>query len=294
MSSAKDLRVEPISRADANALVRRVHYSGTVVNNSQLHLGVFIGGRLEGAMQFGPSMDKRKLQGLVRDTQWNGFIELNRLAFSARLPRNSESRALGVAFRMMRKAYPHLEWVISFADGTQCGDGTIYRAAGFVLTQVKRNSTLWELPNGDRVADITVKSASPHARDRMVVSRLTAEGGTKGGAAKMRKIASLMTMTKGQHILDSGGAGVRRLRALGGRPLPGFQMRYVYFLNPAARVRLTCPELPFSKIREAGASMYRGQRASEVSDDPHHGNSGGVTPTRTLQQCPDENISRLG
>jgi hypothetical protein len=39
--------------------------------------------------------------------------------------------------RMIQKHYPHVEWVISFADGCQCGDGTIYRAAGFVLTGIK-------------------------------------------------------------------------------------------------------------------------------------------------------------
>ena len=122
MASAKDLIVKPISAKDAAALVRSVHYSGKVVQNSQLHLGVFLDGRLEGAMQFGPSLDKRKIQGLVRDTGWNGFIELNRMAFSDRLPRNSESRALGVAFRMIRKHYPHIEWVVSFSDATQCGD----------------------------------------------------------------------------------------------------------------------------------------------------------------------------
>ena len=120
MPSAKDIRVAPINAADANTLVRRVHYSGKVVNNSQLHLGVFLDGRLEGAMQFGPSLDKRKIIGLVEGTGWNGFIELNRMAFGERLPRNSESRALGVAFRLIRKHYPHIEWVVSFADATQC------------------------------------------------------------------------------------------------------------------------------------------------------------------------------
>ena len=44
MTSAKDLHVAPIARAPANELVKRVHYSGTVVPNSQLHLGVFWNG----------------------------------------------------------------------------------------------------------------------------------------------------------------------------------------------------------------------------------------------------------
>jgi hypothetical protein len=147
--TAKDIKVAPIKAADANALVKRVHYSGKVVNNSQLHLGVFLGGRLEGVMQFGPSLDKRKIQGLVEGTLWNGFIELNRMAFSDRLPRNSESRAMAIAFRIIRKNYPHLQWVISFADGTQCGDGTRYRAAGFVLTGIKKNTQIWATDDGE-------------------------------------------------------------------------------------------------------------------------------------------------
>ena len=53
MASAKDIQVKPISRADADALVKRVHYSGSVVLNSQLHLGVYLDNRLEGVMQFG-------------------------------------------------------------------------------------------------------------------------------------------------------------------------------------------------------------------------------------------------
>jgi len=93
-------------------------------------------------------MGKSNILGLVRDTAWNGFLELNRLAFSEALPRNSESRALSIALRMIKKHYPHIEWVISFADGCQCGDGTIYRAAGFVLTGIKLNKSLLRLPDG--------------------------------------------------------------------------------------------------------------------------------------------------
>lgn len=54
MGEAKQLRVNPIAARDANRIVRALHYSGKVVNNSQLHLGVFHRGRCGGAMQFGP------------------------------------------------------------------------------------------------------------------------------------------------------------------------------------------------------------------------------------------------
>jgi hypothetical protein len=243
MASAKDIIVKPISAKDAAALVRRVHYSGKVVQNSQLHLGVFLDGRLEGAMQFGPSLDKRKIQGLVRDTGWNGFIELNRMAFSDRLPRNSESRALGVAFRLIKKHYPHIEWIVSFSDATQCGDGTIYRASGFALTGLRPNTTLIKLADGT--------------------------------------IGANVTFSKGSHILKTGGAK----RPEGATTLPGFQMRYIYFINPAARERLTVPILPFSKIEEMGASMYRGEKITRAKGQATECPSvlGGSTPTCALQ-----------
>ena len=81
MATAKDLIVKPIASADAIAFVKAHHYSGKVAQNSQLHLGVFLDGRLHGVMQFGPSLDKRKIQGLVSGTKWHEFLELNRMAF---------------------------------------------------------------------------------------------------------------------------------------------------------------------------------------------------------------------
>jgi hypothetical protein len=259
--SAKDIRVAPIAAADARALIRRLHYSGKVDPRSSLHLGVFLGGRLEGAMQFGPSMDKRKTLGLVPGTAWNGFLELNRMAFGEALPRNSESRALAVAFRLIRKAYPHIEWVVSYSDATQCGDGTIYRAAGFLLTGIKQNSTIYRLPSGERVAKIVLEPGfSPNSGAGSLKARLGVRGGESASAY---------------------------LRRVGAERVQGFQLRYVYFLNPAARERLAVPVLPFDKIDAMGAGMYRGERVTrsqraKEQDAGHPPALGGATPTRAL------------
>lgn len=242
MGSAKDIILRPISAQEANALVRRVHYSGKVVQNSQIHIGVFYRGNLEGAMQFGPSLDKRKLIGLVKGTKWNEFIELNRMAFTDVLPRNSESRSLAVAFKILRKHAPQLKWVVSFADATQCGDGTMYRGAGFVLTGIKPNTQVWEAPTGARFSRTS----------------LTDGRSKRQQAAAVR--LSRVTATKGKHILDSGGASMEAFKEAGFVPLSGFQLRYIYFLDPAYRACLTVPELPYSAIAEAGARMYRGER----------------------------------
>ena len=249
MGDAKRIIVRPISSADARRVVKALHYSHKVMSNSQIHLGVFLGDRCGGAMQFGPSIDKRKTQGLVAETGWHEFIELNRLAFADWLPRNSESRAIAYALRWMRATCPWIKWVISFADATQCGDGAIYRASGFLLTGVTRNKTILRLPDGSIVAD---KTLNDH------VSAVNGRGGTA------------------------------QARAQGAVPLPGFQLRYVYFLDPSARARLTVPVLPFSEIARLGAGMYRGHvrdRSRENAAPPPSG-EGGEIPTRSLQKPP--------
>ena len=151
MTSAKDLVVKPILSKDARTLIKRLHYSGKVVNNSVLNFGVFLNNRLEGVLQFGSPINKKGTIKLVKNTQWNSLLELNRMAFSDRLPKNSESRAISVSLKIIKKQYPHIDWVLSFADATQCGDGAIYRASGFVLTDIRVNTALRVSPQGDQV-----------------------------------------------------------------------------------------------------------------------------------------------
>lgn len=227
--SAKEIQVKPITSKASRSIVQRAHYSGKSVNNSQLHLGVFYRGKLEGAMQFGPPMDKRKVIGLVADTGWNQMLELNRMAFTDVLPRNSESRALGVAFRLIRKHYPHIKWVLSFSDATQCGDGTIYRASGFQLTQIKTNTSIIEMPDGERY--VVLNFSNGHSFKRRMCEKYG--------------------------VPFYSGAGVGPFLKAGARKLPGFQLRYIRLLDSS--LKLTCPVLPFSEIEAQGATMYKGK-----------------------------------
>jgi hypothetical protein len=293
LPTAKDIVVRPITSADANRVVRRFHYSGKVVNNSQLHFGVFLGDACGGAMSFGPPLDRRKLVGLVRGTKWNEFLELNRMAFGDLLPRNSESRALAVAFRLIRKAYPHVQWVVSFADAAQCGDGTIYRAAGFVLTSIKRNNQVWEAPQAgprESRASLTAQGHKGGAEQKRQAARFCRKGLTSPENPGVQAAAIRLSRghaTKAGNILETGGASMKGFIEAGFKPIPGFQLRYVYFLDPTARERLTVPVIPFAKIGEVGAGMYKGKpRAASVgSDTPGvQPGEGGAIPTAALSE----------
>lgn len=58
--------------------------------------------------------------------------------------------------------------------------------------------------------------------------------------------------------------------AAGFKPLDGYQLRYIYFINPSARERLTVPILPFSRIDEMGARMYKGEKRPKQAETGDH------------------------
>ena len=212
MGRAKEIIVKVIPANIANEFVKKHHYSGKVVPNSKLHFGAFLDDRLHGVMSFGASLNKKGTMNLVKGTGWNEFIELNRMAFDDYLPKNSESRCISIALKLIKKNAPHIKWVISFADGCQCGDGTIYRASGFNLVKIKKNSSMWENVNtGERMQDMQFYH----------------------------------TMTKKDDNW---------------KKLDGNMLTYIYFLDAKAKDNLTVPILPFSKIDECGAGMYKGQK----------------------------------
>ena len=254
MGRAKEIKVKVIPAKIANDFVKKHHYSGKTGPNSQLHFGAFLDGQLHGVMSYGPSLDKTNVMRAVEGSTWNGFLELNRMAFDECLPRNSESRCIAISLHMIKKQAPQVKWIVSFADGTQCGDGTIYRASGFHLTAVRKNTTIYEMPNGFRFADIGLRASSGNLRKKV---------GYKVG----EKFSSF-------------------LKRSGATKLTGFQLRYIYFLDPTYKEKLTCPILPFSKIDDMNARMYKGVKQSPRSIDSDaldfQSGDGGATPTLGL------------
>ena len=230
MGRAKEIILKVIPNKIANEFVKKHHYSGKVVPYSTLHLGCFLDNRLHGVLQYGHSMVKKNIVGFVKNTGWNEFIELNRLAFDDYLPKYSESRCIAISIRLIKKNAPHIKWVVSFADGTQCGDGAIYRASGFVLTNIKKNKTMLLFPEGEIIADIVFRNDYKDPQVKRIVKKYNLTF-TKNLWGQIKEIT---------------------------RPMPGYQLRYIYLIDKSCK--LTVPTLPFSKIDEMGAGMYKGKK----------------------------------
>jgi hypothetical protein len=219
MGRAKEIIVKVIPSSVANEFVKKHHYSGKVVPNSILHFGAFLDEKLHGVLSYGSPLDKRKVLPLVQPCLWNEMLELNRMAFDSYLPKYSESRCIAISIKLLKKNAPQIKWILSFSDGTQCGDGTIYRASGFFLTSIKINTQIIKLKNGS--------------------------------------IASRITYQKGNHICKTNGKAIAPKTA---KNLNGFQLRYIYLIDKSCKI--TVPILPFSKIDEMGAGMYKGEKVT--------------------------------
>lgn len=217
MGRAKEIIIKVIPSKIANEFVKKHHYSGKVVPNSTLHFGAFLDNKLHGVLSYGASMDKRKILPLVENTKWNEMLELNRMAFDDYLPKNSESRCISISIKLIKQNAPHIKWILSYSDGTQCGDGTIYRASGFYLTGVKNNTgQRIDLKTGEVFSQVTFSAHRPNQKDYW------------------------KTLQK----------------------LDGFQLRYIYLIDKFCKI--TVPILPFSKIDELGAGMYKGKKISLI------------------------------
>jgi hypothetical protein len=224
MGRAKDIIVKVIPVKVANEFVKLHHYSGKVVPNSTLHFGAFLDNKLQGVLSYGPSINKNGTINLVENTGWNEFIELNRMAFSDILPKNSESRCIAISIKLIKKNAPHIKWIISFSDGTQCGDGTIYRASGFKLVGIAKNAGICKL-NG-----------------KIVHIKKTYDLGLTTSFMKKSDIPKLKEMGYEAELLE------------------GFQLKYVYLIDQNCKLKV--PIIPFSKIDELGAGMYKGEKVT--------------------------------
>lgn len=238
MGRAKEIVVKVIPSKIANEFVKKYHYSGKVVNMSFLHFGAFLDDKLHGVLSYGPPMDKMQVINLVTTTnistkeKWNEMLELNRMAFDDYLPKNSESRCIAVSIRLIKKNAPHIKWLLSYSDATQCGDGAIYRAAGFKLTQIRKNTTIWIFPDGEKYTNISLKS------DMKQRAKVCAKYGAK-----------FIASTSMQCFKD-----------IGAKEAEGCQNRYIYILSNDCKINATV--IPFSKIDELGIGMYKGEKIS--------------------------------
>ncbi len=135
----------PVPHRVAQDVLVRHHYLHSMPGGTKLTFGVFTDSRLRGAVSLGvgPINGHRLVEGATRDD----CLTLTRLWLEDDLPKNSESRLLGVLVRALRRS-TRLKFLLSYADPGVGHVGTVYQAAGWLYTGVSEAQPLMDLGDG--------------------------------------------------------------------------------------------------------------------------------------------------
>lgn len=125
----KDLVVANIDKRVLRELIARNHYSGTC-SDITVGYGVYWRGQLKGGIVFSAGVG-RFANAYCRICKPTEVIELTRLWLHDDLPKNSESRVVGLALRVLKKGRGRFRAVLSYADEFAGHIGTIYQATNF-------------------------------------------------------------------------------------------------------------------------------------------------------------------
>jgi hypothetical protein len=144
-SVVKSILLRPVPFTVARNLVVGHHYLHSMPGGTWFTFGVFLDSSLLGVMTLGAG--PFLVHQLVDGAQPDDCIVLTRLWLSDELPRNSESRVLGIVLRALRRD-TKLKVVVAYSDPAAGHLGTIYQATNWVYTGLSTATASYDLGDG--------------------------------------------------------------------------------------------------------------------------------------------------
>ena len=125
-----ELLIKEIDYDTAKKMTIENHYSKKWNTSfGKINFGIFKENRLMGCAVFGNLMNPNSYKNIT-DCGRESVIELNRMWIDDQLVKNAETVLISSCIKIIKKVYPHIKYIQSFADG-RLGCGTIYKAANF-------------------------------------------------------------------------------------------------------------------------------------------------------------------
>lgn len=154
MVTGKNYYVKEVPRKTTDPIVKRLHYSGKVVSNSKLSLGVFDknNDNIVGVLQFGYPTNGYKTSSKFHNSE--RMYELNRMVMEDEEPRNSESQAISLSIKYLKR-FTDIDFILSFSDGKEDNFGYIYQSSNWQYWGYLKSSSFYRLDD-DIVHSITL------------------------------------------------------------------------------------------------------------------------------------------
>lgn len=132
-------KVSPVNRKQIGDLVQR-HYLHEWPKQVQLAFGLKRKGKLVGTITY--SSIPNELKKRFGEQVW----ELSRLIILDAVPANAESFFIAATIRYIKRHYPSLERLVSFADPKHGHEGTVYKASNWRKAEhISKNLYVYEL-----------------------------------------------------------------------------------------------------------------------------------------------------
>lgn len=144
-----NLRIAQIDRREAKAFILANHYAGTTPSTVKACLGWFDGDRLVGVGLWGYGVrPAHTIARLFPSLGTANYLELNRLCLLDELPRNSETQFIAACTAELRRLYPDVKVLFSWADGLRGKPGYVYQAASWLYGGFIK-SEFYAAPDGE-------------------------------------------------------------------------------------------------------------------------------------------------
>ena len=139
--------IKEIDRKLANKVIVENHYSKKFYNATYIHLGLFNEKKdLIGVLQYGYAMNPASQASIVKDTSIDEYLELNRMWIKDNVGNYPESRAISFSIKYIKRKFPKIKWIQSFADERCGGFGIVYQACSFDFYG-EHTTIFWTLEN---------------------------------------------------------------------------------------------------------------------------------------------------
>lgn len=125
--SGSSLKLDWCSHEAAKFACKNWHYSKCMPSGKTAKIGVWEDGKYIGAVVFALGAN-----AAIANFQGMKTAELARVALTKH--KNEVTRIVAIAIRMIRKAFPNLQILISYADRDQGHEGGIYKGGNWVYT----------------------------------------------------------------------------------------------------------------------------------------------------------------
>lgn len=149
MIKNKKYFIQQINSSKAYQFTSIYHYTHRGFKKSSINLGIFRNDTQElvGVLQWGCSaQDKIRLDKYVKESISNKeYLELNRFCMANTEERNSESQAISLGIKWIKKNLPHIKLLVSYAGRKEGNYGYIYQATNWEYLGYFISSGFWQL-----------------------------------------------------------------------------------------------------------------------------------------------------